>query len=74
MKNTIQKPITLRREEFKTQLADLINSSGMYAFVIESILSEFLAETRMAMQRQYQDDLNKYNNEIEKMKQEEEQD
>lgn len=71
MENKIQKPITIKREEFKTQLADLINGSGMYAFVVESILSEFLAETRIAMQRQYQNDLNRYNNEIEKMKREE---
>lgn len=50
----MNKPITVVREETKKNLADVINNSGLPAFVIEPILMEFLNETRIAAKRQYE--------------------
>ena len=56
----MNKPSTIIYEEFKQSLANLINNSGLPAFVIEPVLQNFLNETRMIMQRQYQSDLAEY--------------
>ena len=56
----MNKPITVICEEFKQSLANLINDSGLPAFVIESILQNYLNEARIAMNRQYQIDKDKY--------------
>lgn len=56
----MNKPITLIREETKQQLADVINNSGLPAFVIEPILAEFLNETRMAAKKQYEIEKTQY--------------
>lgn len=56
----MNKPITLIREETKQQLADVINNSGLPAFVIEPILVEFLNETRMAAKKQYEIEKSQY--------------
>lgn len=50
----MNKPITVVREETKKNLADVINNSGLPAFIIEPILMEFLNETRIAAKRQYE--------------------
>lgn len=50
----MNKPITVVREETKKNLADIINNSGLPAFIIEPILMEFLNETRIAAKRQYE--------------------
>lgn len=50
----MNKPITVIREETKKNLADVINNSGLPAFIIEPILMEFLNETRIAAKRQYE--------------------
>lgn len=56
----MNKPITVAYEEFKQELADLINNSGLPAFVIESVLQNYLNETRIATNRQYLIDKDKY--------------
>lgn len=56
----MNKPITVVYEEFKQNLANLINNSGLPAFVIEPILQNYLNETRIAMNKQYQIDKDKY--------------
>lgn len=50
----MNKPITVIREETKKALADVINDSGLPAFIIEPILIEFLNETRIAAKKQYE--------------------
>lgn len=52
----MNKPSTIIYEEFKQELANLINRSGLPAFVIEPVLRDYLNDTRTAMQRQYQAD------------------
>lgn len=56
----MNKPITIVREETKEQIADVINNSGLPAFVIEPILQEFLTEVRNVAKRQYEYDKQQY--------------
>ncbi len=52
----MNKPISITYEEFKQELADVINNSTLPAFVIENVLQNYLAETRMAARKQYEKD------------------
>lgn len=56
----IAKPITIVYEDFKQNLADVINNSGLPPFIIESVLYSYLIETRNAAKQQYQFDKVKY--------------
>ena len=56
----MNKPITVIREETKEKIADVINSSGLPAFIIEPILQEFLIETKNVAMRQYEHDKKQY--------------
>ena len=56
----MNKPITMVYEEFKQQLADLINNSGLPVFVIEPILQSYLSEVRTLVKRQYEYDKAQY--------------
>ena len=56
----IGKPITIVYEDFKQELADIINNSGLPPFIIESVLYSYLIETRSAAKQQYQLDKVKY--------------
>ena len=56
----MSKPITIAYEDFKHELANLINNSGLPAFIIESILQNYLYETRIVVDKQYQLDKAKY--------------
>lgn len=58
----MNKPSTIVYEEFKQELANLINNSGLPAFVIEPVLQNYLNETRVIMQKQYQSDKAMYEN------------
>lgn len=57
----IQKPITVRREELKRNLIQMINDSGLYAFMVQPILVELVEQAKVAMTAEYQDELNQYN-------------
>lgn len=52
----MNKPSTIIYEEFKQNLANLINDSGLPAFIIEPVLRDYLNEVRLMAQRQYQAD------------------
>ena len=56
----MNKPITIAYEEFKQQLADLINNSGLPIFMIEPILQNYLSEIRTLIRRQYEIDKGSY--------------
>ena len=56
----MNKPITVVYEDFKQELANLINNSGLPAFIIEPILQSYLNETRAIMQKQYESDKAKF--------------
>lgn len=56
----MNKPLSVVYEEFKQELANVINNSGLPPLMIEPVLQNFLSETRLAMQRQYQLDRAEY--------------
>lgn len=56
----MNKPITIIYEEFKKNLTDTINNSGLPPFVIEPVLSDYLNEIRMLIKKQYEMDKNAY--------------
>lgn len=52
----MNKPVSLIREEVKSELADTINNSNLPPFVIEPILQDLLREVHVAVVRQYEND------------------
>ena len=56
----MNKPITIIREEIKDKIAEVINTSGLPAFIIEPILSDFLIEVRNVAKHQYEYDKQQY--------------
>ena len=61
----MNKPSTIIYEEFKQNLAALINQSGLPAFVIEPVLRDYLNDIKMLAQRQYQADVAEYTKSLE---------
>lgn len=66
----MNKPSTIIYEEFKQNLASLINNCGLPAFVIEPILKDYSNEVKVLAQKQYQLDLAEYKDSLEKQKEE----
>lgn len=60
MNENLNKPITIVRAEFISNLADLINKSGLPPFIIEPILKDIYFEVKNAAQRQYEMDVARY--------------
>ena len=56
----MDKPFSVMCEDFKKELADLINNSSLPPFVVESILQNYLIEINSIVKRQYQIDKAKY--------------
>lgn len=56
----MSKPLIMIYEDFKLELANLINNSGLPVFIIESVLQNYLSETRILMQKQYQFEKTQY--------------
>lgn len=67
MKETM-KPISIAREEFINALANLINESGLPAFIISPVLKEVLVEVQNAERVQLEQDKAFYENEKNKIK------
>jgi hypothetical protein len=62
----MNKPSTIIYEEFKQDLANLINKSGLPAFIIEPVLRDYLIEIKTLAQKQYQADKAEYENSLAK--------
>ena len=60
------KPLTVAREEFIESLVKLINEANLPMFVVESILRDIAAETKVAAQKQYEMDKKTYEEEDKK--------
>lgn len=56
----MEKPLTLVFEELKKDIADLINCSGLPAFMVEPILKEYMNEVHVSAMRQYEYDKEQY--------------
>lgn len=62
----IQKPITIARAEFVSDMTSLINNSGLPPFIIEPILKDMLYDVKLMAQRQLEQDTVRYNEMIAK--------
>lgn len=58
--NEIQKPITVVRAEFISDMASLINNSGLPPFIIEPVLKDMLNDVRIMSQKQLEQDTARY--------------
>lgn len=67
-KATINKPITLVKEEFSQNLISLINESKLPLFIIEPILKEILSEVQINVKRQLEMDRAEYNKALEEQR------
>lgn len=56
----MNKPMSMVREEFKQDLIDLVNNSGLHLFIVEPILQEILTEVRVTAKNQYELDKKRY--------------
>lgn len=68
----MSKPFTVAYEDFKNELAVLINNSGLPASVIEPVLEKFLYELKILSQKQYQLDKAQYEKSLFKSQQDDE--
>lgn len=56
----MNKPITVVYEDFKRDMADLINNSGLPPFIVEAVLQSYLIEARDVARNQYNIDKAQY--------------
>lgn len=59
-KGNIQKPVSIIRMELQQALIDTINNADLPAFVVEPILRDLYNEAKLAVQRQYENDVRAY--------------
>lgn len=64
MGEELEKPITVRRKEFVDELAKLVNSSGLPAFVIADLLERLVTTLHAVADEQYAADLKMYEKEM----------
>lgn len=57
----MEKPTSIVYQEFRENLVRLINSSGLPAFIIESVLKETLDEVTKIKQTQFEKDMIAWN-------------
>ena len=58
----MEKPLGIRIEELKKQLADVINSSNLHPYILDNILKDIYQEVHMVYQSQLSKELEEYNN------------
>lgn len=56
----MDKPFSILCEEFRQELTNLINNSGLPPFVIESVLKNYINEVSSLARNQYQVDKARY--------------
>lgn len=66
----IQKPITIVRSEFITNMTNLINGSMLPPFIIEPILRDMYNDIHILAQKQYENDVQEYQKALSEMNQE----
>lgn len=57
---TVAKPITVAREEFKQNILQLCENSGLPPFIVEDVLKYFLEQIHIAAIEQYKRDKEEY--------------
>ena len=66
MKEKIEKPITMVRQEFIDSISNDINNCGLPLFVIEPILRDIYLEVKSLSQKQYELEKTEYEQKIQK--------
>lgn len=66
MHKEILKPVTILREEFITNLTNMINDSELPMFVLEPIFKDMHSKIKIAEQQQLDNDKKKYQELIDK--------
>lgn len=56
----MDKPITISIEEFKQQISDVINNSGLHPFILDSILRDISNEIHILYENQVLNDKRNY--------------
>lgn len=64
--NSIQKPLTLRKEEYMQILTQATNDSGLPMFIIEYVLKELLLEVSSLAKEELKMSQEQYNKILEK--------
>lgn len=62
----MEKPISIRAQEFKENLVNLINNSDLIPMIIEPIMKDIYMEIKTLKEEQYQNDKIKYQQFLEK--------
>ena len=62
----MNKPFSLIYEDFKQEMAELINNSGLPFCVVENVLQNYLIEVKNMVKKQYQFDKLQYEESLEK--------
>ena len=65
---TVAKPITVAREEFKQNILQLCENSGLPPFIVEDVLKYFLEQVHIASVEQYKRDKEEYDKAIQQEK------
>lgn len=58
--NLPKKPTSVARVDFISDMANVINNSGLPAFIMEPIVKDMLLEIQSAAQKQYEHDKEQY--------------
>ena len=64
MKEKIEKPITIIRQEFIDNISNDINNSNLPLFIIEPILKDVYLEIKTLSQKQYEIDKEEYESKL----------
>lgn len=59
----MQKPLTVMQQETVQKVVDIVNDSGLPAFILVSIFESVTEELRQLAERQYKSDLEQYEKE-----------
>lgn len=65
--NQINKPISLIKEDFTTELINLCNNSNLPLFVVEYILKDLIQEIHLITKRQLESDKKQYEDALNNM-------
>lgn len=63
----MEKPITVKRHDFIQSIVDLINNSGLPAFMVMEILKACINEMEPMVNSQYEKDLKAYQQSLEEV-------
>lgn len=64
MENKKQKPLSLLIEEARENITNAINDTGLNPVLLEPIIKELYNEIRILKEKQYQMDLEQYQNDL----------